>query len=125
MEEGALRLELFVTDVEQSATFYERVLGFAREHQSPGYVAMRRGTAIIGIGAAGDLPAGHPLKPDSKERKGLGVEVVLEVGDVDAAHAAVEASGHPILSPLKERPWGLRDFRIVDRDGYYLRITPK
>jgi lactoylglutathione lyase len=24
---------------------------------------------------------------------------------------------------LCDRPWGLRDFRVVDPDGYYLRIT--
>jgi uncharacterized glyoxalase superfamily protein PhnB len=86
---------------------------------------MRLGAVVLGIGAASDLPAVHPLKPRAGERSGLGVEIVIEVGDVDAAHAAVQASGQPILLPLKERPWGLRDFRIADPDGYYLRITSK
>jgi lactoylglutathione lyase len=24
---------------------------------------------------------------------------------------------------LREQPWGLHDFRVVDPDGYYLRVT--
>jgi lactoylglutathione lyase len=56
-------------------------------------------------------------------RRGLGVEIVIEVDDVDGWRDRVAASGHEILEPLQERPWGLRDFRISDPDGYYLRVT--
>jgi uncharacterized glyoxalase superfamily protein PhnB len=35
----------------------------------------------------------------------------------------VVKAGYRLLEPLRERPWGLRDFRVVDPDGYYLRIT--
>jgi len=120
---GGLRIEIFVDDVEGAALFYERLLGFARENQSPGYATLRRGTARIGVGAESGLPDAHPLKPRSDERLGVGVEIVIEVGDIDAAYGTVLAAGYPILSPLKERPWGQRDFRIMDPDGYYLRIT--
>ena len=58
-------------------------------------------------------------------RRGLGVEIVLEVDDVDGWRDRVAASGHPILEPLRDRPWGLRDFRISDPDGYYPRITSR
>ena len=51
--------------------------------------------------------------------------VALEVGDVDGCQERVADSGHPILEPLRERPWGLRDFRISDPDGYYLRVTSR
>jgi predicted enzyme related to lactoylglutathione lyase len=123
MSDGSLRLELFVADVEASASFYERVLGFERERGEGDYVALKRGNARIGIGLAGMLPGSHPLKPRSGERTGVGVEIVLEVDDVHAAYAAVQATGRPISSPIQERPWGLRDFRIIDPDGYYVRVT--
>jgi predicted ester cyclase len=58
-------------------------------------------------------------------RRGLGVEIVIEVDDVERCQERVAASGHPILEPLQDRPWGLRDFRISDPDGYYLRITSR
>ena len=61
----------------------------------------------------------------SAHRLGLGVEIVLEVDDVDGWRDRVAAPGHPILEPLQDRPWGLRDFRISDPDGYYLRVTSR
>ncbi|MDP9238035.1 MAG: VOC family protein [Chloroflexota bacterium] len=124
--DGGLRIELFVDDVERSATFYERVLGFAREHESPGYVAIRRGDVRIGIGAANGLPPQHYFDaPSFGGRKGIGVELVIEVDDVESACRAVVEAGHPIVTPLGNRSWGLRDFRIADPDGYYLRITSR
>ena len=50
---------------------------------------------------------------------------MLEVEDIDALYGRVSSSGHPVFEPLQERPWGLRDFRIVDPDGYYLRLTSR
>jgi len=35
----------------------------------------------------------------------------------------LRAAGWPLDEDLQDRPWGLRDFRILDPDGYYLRIT--
>jgi catechol 2,3-dioxygenase-like lactoylglutathione lyase family enzyme len=123
--QGSLRLEIFVRDIEQSTTFYERVLGFTRRHSSPGYAGVARGSATIGIGRLADLPSDHPLRSGDSERLGLGVEMVLEVDDVEGAFAAAKAVGHPIASPLQDRPWGLRDFRLIDPDGYYIRITDR
>jgi lactoylglutathione lyase len=54
-----------------------------------------------------------------------GVEIVLEVDDVVAAHRRVLAAGHPLEQDLTRRPWGLTDFRIHDPFGYYLRFTDR
>jgi hypothetical protein len=35
----------------------------------------------------------------------------------------VIAMGWPLTEELQDRPWGLKDFRILDPAGYYLRIT--
>jgi predicted enzyme related to lactoylglutathione lyase len=122
---GSLRVELFVDDLERSATFYERVLGFAKETDSPDYVALRRSSAVLGIGLMANLPDSHPARTREGERPGLGVEIVIELDDVDAAYAKAQASGYELSSPLRDRPWGLRDFRIVDPDSYYVRVTSK
>jgi len=52
-------------------------------------------------------------------------EIVLKVDNVQEDYRSVHASGHPIVEELQERPWGLTDVRIVDPDGYYLRITAR
>jgi uncharacterized glyoxalase superfamily protein PhnB len=41
----------------------------------------------------------------------------------DRGRARVRRSGYPLAAPMQDRPWGLRDFRVADPDGYYLRIT--
>jgi uncharacterized glyoxalase superfamily protein PhnB len=54
-----------------------------------------------------------------------GAELVLEVDDVDAAHQRAAGSGWPIAGGVTEQPWGLRDFRLFDPDGYYVRVTSR
>ena len=54
-----------------------------------------------------------------------GVELVLEVDDVVAERDQITAAGWPITEDLRDRPWGLRDFRVLDPAGYYLRITDR
>ena len=123
-----LRLELFVEDVGASIAFYTRVLAFEVARHEPGdYASLRLGDVVLGIGPVAKLPGegGYFGRDISAHRRGLGVEIVLEVDDVDGWRDRVAASGHPILEPLQERPWGLRDFRFSDPDGYYLRVTSR
>jgi uncharacterized glyoxalase superfamily protein PhnB len=51
------------------------------------------------------------------------VEVVLVADNIRKAYDHVLASGWPISTPLTEQPWGITDFRIVDPDGIYVRVT--
>ena len=51
----------------------------------------------------------------------------IRVAHVDAFHAAcaasqLPASGIPRIDRLEDKPWGLREFAIVDADGNLLRI---
>jgi lactoylglutathione lyase len=122
----SLRLELFVSDMEKSIDFYTRVLGFDRLKGQPNYVPVRSGSVLIALGPAKGLPPKHHFNPEVQTaRRGLGVEIVLEVDDVQAAYEKVKATGYTIQSPPQKRPWGATDFRLADPDGYYLRITSR
>lgn len=119
-----LRLELFVKSVPESKDFYTRVLGFDVVSDQPdGYSVLRKGDSQIAVQARSQLPDDHPLKPFGEERAGLGIEIVLEVDDLDAAYAQVLTTEWPVAAPLAERPWGSRDFRVIDPNGYYLRVN--
>jgi lactoylglutathione lyase len=121
-----LRLELFVEDMGESVSFYRRVLGFEVVREEPGdYASLRSGDVMLGIGPVAKLPetGGYFTRSIASQRRGLGVEIVMEVDDLSAAHRRVLDSGHPVFEPPQQRPWGLWDFRIVDPDGYYLRFT--
>jgi lactoylglutathione lyase len=117
-----LRVELFVRDVARSAAFYRDVLGFEILREGPGgYTSIGREGAVLGLNAVAHLPHGHPARPHPGEPVGRGVELVVVVEDVAALHA--HASGHAEVSALVAQPWSLTDFRLLDPDGYYIRIT--
>jgi len=119
----ALRVEVFVADLDAFVDFYTRVLGFElsddrRATDSP-YAAVALGAARIGaVHSWGDVELAVRSVP-------TGAELVLEVDDVDAAHRRAAESGWPLADGLTEQPWGLRDFRLFDPDGYYLRVTSR
>jgi lactoylglutathione lyase len=120
------RFELFADDPEKSVAFYTDVLGFGVQYSNNGYHSLVRGATTIGIGSLAGLRQNHYFRPEiTSQRKGLGTEIVLEVGDIQAEHDRIEASSYPILEGLKKHEWGLTDFRVVDPAGYYLRITSR
>ena len=109
-----LRLVIAVPDLEASATFYRDVLGFVvHEIGDPGWRLYVHGAARIMAGECRDaLPAGQ-----------LGDHAYvayLDVDDVDARHARVVAAGAEVVKPLRDEPWGLREFGVRTADGHRL-----
>ncbi len=97
-----------------------RVLRFTleRDERAEGYVALVRDAVRVGA-------ARRDEEDPALRRPPAGVELVLEVDDLDAELAHVLAQGWPLDEPLRERPWGLRDVRLLDPDGYYWRLTSR
>jgi catechol 2,3-dioxygenase-like lactoylglutathione lyase family enzyme len=119
-----LHIEFFVVDLERSTSFYTSVLGFSVVRRKPdGFTELALGDAIIALNDERILGPDHPARPASGERIGKGVEVVLVTEDVSDAYERVLASGWPISTPLTRQPWGMTDFRVLDPDGIYIRVT--
>ena len=118
-----LRFEIFPADLDATADFYVKVLGFQlvcdERHMQSAYLSLQRDSVMIGAAARAEV------REHLHRRPPMGVELVLEADDVDAELARVTASGWPVAEDLVERPWGLRDFRLLDPSGYYLRITQR
>jgi len=119
-------VELHVPDFEPVRAFYG-ALGFTVEREETGedgYLVLRYGDARLAFWPGsprvaehhyfGRVPAGAP--------RGVGVEVVIAVRDLDALHARAAQAGGIVREPGL-RAWGLRDFRVVDPYGYYIRFT--
>jgi catechol 2,3-dioxygenase-like lactoylglutathione lyase family enzyme len=118
---ATLRCEKFPSDLDATIAFYSAVLGFDLVRDNRGsaspYVALARGEVLIGAAAR------REIVDRSQRRPVVGVELVLEVDDLEADRARVAAAGWPIEEDVSDRPWGLRDFRLLDPSGYYWRIT--
>lgn len=117
---AALRIEIFPADLDEVVDFYTRVLGFALIRDERGeeypYIALELGDVRVGA-------AHRPAVDIEARRPPVGVELVLETDDLDAARRRVVEEDWPIEEDLEERPWGLRDFRILDPCGHYWRLT--
>ncbi len=137
-----LRLELFVDDLDVAVAFYTGLLGFEVVSRQPGYTSVRRGEVVFGLGPVSKLPAdddrpwpgrsglNRPYGPGFTRRRladdrGAGVEIVLELDDLTEVAALHDRclAADAVVDDLRQRPWGLWDFRVVDPDGYYLRLT--
>jgi len=118
-----LRCEIFPPDLDPTIDFYTRVLRFTLDrderHTHIPYVALRRGQVLLGAASRDATVARDQRRPPT------GVELVLEVEDVLTELDHVRRQGWPLEEDLVARPWGLRDFRVLDPNGYYLRITER
>lgn len=95
--------------------FYAR-LGFAGRIIGGAYAILTRGTLELHFFA-------HPALDPYASHAGC----YLRVQDVDALHAdfataALPATGVPRMDRLEDKPWGMREFAVVDPDGNLLRI---
>ena len=114
------KFELFVADAEVSARFYT-ALGFTIVQTDPdGYTTLRSGPAII---ALSPVSTWLPLRWFGFLRHPpLGTEIVLYTRQLQALRERLVESGYA-PGAIALQPWGLRDFRVDDHDGYYVRVT--
>ena len=121
---GVTGVEFHVADVEASIRFYE-ALGFRVTRRWEDWVRLDRdGAELVLMGDAYIRGHDHYFAPYlDRLPRGVGVEVSVEVADVDAVYAAAQAAGLRIVKPIQDRDWKARDFRLADPDGFFVRIT--
>ena len=93
---------LHVADVDRSLAFYQRFPGAEVMFHMPGTFALLR----IGSGRLGLL---------SDRKRSFHVEI--DCNDLDGTYADFQKLGIPTEGPPTVRPWGERDFLVVDPDG--------
>ena len=119
--------ELKVSDFARSLAFYVDLAGFSILYDRPefefAYLSLGGAELMIeqddGMWRTGPLE--HPY--------GRGINLQIEVSDVEAIYRRFVARGHPIMVPLETR-WYRRDdvylgqkqFLVQDPDGYLLRF---
>lgn len=110
------RFVIAVPDLAVSAAFYRDVLGFTiHTIDDPGWRFYTLGACTI--------MAGHC--PDSIAPSALGDHSYFaywEVPAIDDYYAAVCAKGARILKPLRNEPWGMREFALETVDGHRVMV---
>ena len=105
-------------DFERTAGFYE-ALGFAivSQYQPPdAYLIMRRGGVELHFFPQADLDPAASI-----------AGCYIRVSDADAWFAparqiGLPEAGIPRITALADRPWGMREFAVIDPNGSLIRI---
>jgi len=118
-----VRFEVFPADLAKCIAFYTDVLRFTTVQRKEGYVYLQRDGIFIGAVQSG-FELGDLQRADrSSRRPPTGVEIVIEVDDLEAERNWIVDKGWTLDADIKLQDWGLKDFRLTDPDGFYLRIT--
>lgn len=101
--------------------FYTNILKFKVLRHDGNYSFFQRDSVFIG--AAQSEMSGTSKEMETWRRPRIGVEIVIEVDDLETERPGIVRKGYSLEADIEERPWGLSDFRLVDPDGHYIRIT--
>jgi catechol 2,3-dioxygenase-like lactoylglutathione lyase family enzyme len=108
-----------VADLEQSAAYYERVLGFHREYiggTPPEFAILSRDGLSIMLRL---VPASERIIPN--EKQGGTWDAFFWVRDARALHAELRANGADVVyGPLVQESYQMEEFAVRDREGYVL-----
>ena len=66
---------------------------------------------------------GHESVPEAYRRPPAGVIVAFLVDDVDACAARLAAAGTPVVSPVRDEPWGQRHTYVTDPAGTLIDVV--
>lgn len=103
-------LFMHVADLAASRAFYVELLGLDVLFEEPGYLRVG-GERGFHIGMEEDLNTGSN-----------GIEIVVEVRDVDEAWQRLVDHGIEFEGPPADMPWGARHAWLRDPSGYRLSL---
>lgn len=108
-----LVVEIMVRDLDRSLEIYTS-LGFTLERRDGDFAALRWGKRRLFLDHRSDLvPLGGPSRAN----------VRILTSDVEAIWAVAQTLGLSVERPIGDRYYGLRDFTVIDPDGFGLRFA--
>ena len=112
-----------VNDMTRSVTFYRDTLGFTVVHHDDGFAVLRRDAVEAHLWEAADESwrtrgSNTPVVSGAESFIAGTASCRIAVTGVEDLHRELDPAGifHP-NAPLTDRPWGTREFGILDPDG--------
>jgi hypothetical protein len=123
-QNGFVFFEIYVTDLAHYRAIFEDGLGMRVVEDDGDFVKLKSSLGTVLLNAMKDLPPDHPFaRYREVPLRGLGVELGIVTTDLAAAHARVHAIAGCVVSDIVTQEWGMSDFRIRTREGYFFRVT--
>ncbi len=102
---------LAVKDLAVAASYFVDKLGFERDFTAPGWEFLSFGEFKVMLGECTDSLWAHETGDHSWFAHCL-------IENVDEVYEELAGLGAEIISPVADKPWGIRDFTIVTPDGH-------
>jgi len=125
---NASYIELHIPNFDVAKDYYGK-LGFEivwkrKPEGQKGYLVLKLENNIITFWCGNEEVYSHPFfkKYPKESPRGYGVEIVLMVADIESYYEKIKEFAN-VVEELVVQPWGLKDFRVEDPFGVYLRIT--
>ncbi len=118
------RVKLYVNDIEKTLLFYEEVIGLKLYKRNMHAVRFNHDQFSLLLASDSTLNENHHFY-DRKERKGNGFELIIVVDHIEDVYERCKEKRCTIQEEIQTYPWEMRGFKVVDPDGYFLRITSK
>jgi uncharacterized glyoxalase superfamily protein PhnB len=105
------RYVLAVKDINQSADFYQRELGFETLWSGQGWHFLNRDNCMIMLGEC-------PEDMSAFETNNHSYFAYIDVDNVNLLYQEFQSKEIEFVSPLEDKPWGQREFGIRTIDGH-------
>lgn len=102
---------LAVKELKSEAQYYLDKLGFERDFTAPGWEFLSFGDFKVMLGECAD-----EMSAEETGNHSWYAHVLTE--NVDEVYEELIGRGAKILSPIANKPWGIRDFTVVTPDGH-------
>jgi catechol 2,3-dioxygenase-like lactoylglutathione lyase family enzyme len=121
---GLIFIELYTLDIPASTRLFTDVFRFSVVQNEEGFIGLRSPRAIVLLNDGHDLPPGHRFQGRiTGHDHGDCVEIGLVVDDLEATRQRAMELGIYQVTDIVLQDWGMRDFRILTKEGFYLRVT--
>jgi uncharacterized glyoxalase superfamily protein PhnB len=103
--------EVPVADLDEAIAYYSDQLGFRMASRMPGgeYAVVERNDVALHLFSDGAAPAA--------------ISFHIFVDGLDPLEQELGGRGARITQPVERKPWGTRDFRVVDPFGNEIKFT--
>lgn len=102
---------LAVNNLATTASYFKNELGFNLDFTAPGWEFLSFGEFKVMLGECTD-----EMTAEATGNHSWFAHCLIE--NVDDVYEELTSRGAKILSPIGNRPWGIRDFSVVTPDGH-------
>lgn len=114
---------LYVQDVSQTLTFYEKAFGFERKmlHEGGDYGELDTGSTRLAFSSI-ELMNSLGKTPATASANSPVFELAFETDDVEEALGRALGAGATLVQAARDEPWGQTTSYVSDSNGFLIEI---